>query len=112
MSFLFASVSSTSFLTLILTIMSYIIGHSLSSVKVLIEAPQAAGITVSPLTVKLVQAAYVLFPNLSLFDIKTQAAHGLSLPMTYIIWTICYGIVYTCLVITFAALLFRKKEFP
>ena len=112
MSFLFASVSSTSFLTLILTIMSYIIGHSLSSVKALVEAPQAAGITVSPLTVKLVQAAYFLFPNLSLFDIKMQAAHGLSLPMTYIIWTLCYGIVYICLVILFAALLFRKKEFP
>jgi len=112
MSFLFASVSSTSFLTLILTIMSYIIGHSLSSVKALVEAPQAAGITVSPVTVKLVQAAYFLFPNLSLFDIKTQAAHGLAIPMTYIIWILCYGIVYICLVIVFAALLFRKKEFP
>jgi ABC-type transport system involved in multi-copper enzyme maturation permease subunit len=112
MSFLFASVSSTSFLTLILTIMSYIIGHSLSSVKALVEAPQASGITVSPLTVKLVQAAYYLFPNLSLFDIKMQAAHGLSLPTTYIIWTLCYGVVYIFLVIVFAALLFRKKELP
>jgi ABC-type transport system involved in multi-copper enzyme maturation permease subunit len=112
MSFLFASVSSTSFLTLILTIMSYIIGHSLSSVKALVEAPQAAGITVSPVTVKLVQVAYYLFPNLSLFDIKMQAAHGLAIPLTYIFWTLCYGIVYTCLVIVFAAFLFRKKEFP
>jgi Cu-processing system permease protein len=112
LSFLFASVSTTSFLTLILTIMSYLIGHSLSSVKALVEAPQAAGITVSPVTVKLVQTAYYLFPNLSLFDIKMQAAHGLAIPMAYIIWTLCYGIVYVCLVILFAALLFRKKEFP
>jgi choline-glycine betaine transporter len=84
----------------------------MSTVKALVENPQAAGITVSPVTVKLVQGAYYLFPNLSLFDIKTQAAHGLAIPMTYIFWTICYGIVYICLVIVFAAFFFRKKEFP
>ncbi len=112
LSFLFASFASTSFITLILTIISYIIGQSMSTVKSLVEAPQAAGITVSPFTVKLVQAAYYLFPNLSLFDIKTQAAHGLAIPMTYIMWTLCYGIVYICMAILIAALLFRKKEFP
>ena len=84
----------------------------MSTVKALVENPQTAGITVAPITVKLVQAAYYIFPNLSLFDIKTQAAHGLTIPMTYVFWTLCYGIVYICLVIIFAAFLFRKKEFP
>ena len=112
LSFLFASFASTSFITLILTMISYIIGQSMSTVKALVESPQTAGITVPPITVKLVQAAYYLFPNLSLFDIKTQAAHGIAIPMTYIIWTLCYGIVYICLVIVSAALLFKKKEFP
>jgi ABC-type transport system involved in multi-copper enzyme maturation permease subunit len=112
LSFLFASFASTSFITLILTIISYIVGHSMSTVKSLVESPQAAGIAVPPVTVKLVQIAYYLFPNLSFFDIKTQAAHGLAIPVPYIIWTICYGIVYTCVVIVFAAFFFRKKEFP
>ena len=112
LSFLFASFASTSFITLILTIISYIIGQSMNAVKTLVENPQTAEITVSPFTVKLVQAAYYLFPNLSLFDIKTQAAHGIAVPMTYIFWTLCYGIVYICLVTIFAASLFSKKEFP
>ena len=112
LSFLFASFASTSFITLILTMISYLIGQSMSAVKTLLENPQTAGITVSPVTVKLVQTAYYLFPNLSLFDIKTQAAHSLAIPMTYIAWTLCYGIVYTCLAIAFAAFFFRKKEFP
>jgi Cu-processing system permease protein len=112
LSVLFASFSSSSFLTLIQTIMSYIIGQSLSSVKALVETPEIAGITVSPVTVKLVQAAYYCFPNLSLFDIKTQAAHGLAIPMTYIMWTLLYGIVYICLITAFASFIFRKKEFP
>ena len=112
LSFLFASVSSTSFITLVLTIISYIIGHSLSSVKALVEAPQAAGITVSPVTLKLVQVAYYIFPNLSLFDIKTHAAHGLAIPSSFIFWTVLYGLGYIVLVIMLAALLFTKKEFP
>jgi Cu-processing system permease protein len=112
LSVLFASFSSTSFITLILTIISYIIGQSSSTVKAIVDAPEAAGITVSPVTVKLVQAAYYVFPNLALFDIKTQAAHGLAIPASYIFWTLFYGIVYTCLVTFLASFIFRQKEFP
>ena len=112
LSFLFASVVSTSFLTLVLTIISYLIGQSLTSVKALVEAPQASGITISPVTLKLVQAAYYLFPNLSLFDIKIYAAHGLAIPSSFIVWTLLYGLVYIILSITVAAHLFAKKEFP
>ena len=112
LSFLFSSFTSTSFITLVLTVISYIIGHSLSDVKALVEAPEAVGIHVSLVTVKMVQAAYYLFPNLSLLDIKTQAAHNLSLSPSYIIWVVVYGLVYTTLSITFAALIFRRREFP
>jgi len=112
LSFLFASFSSTSFITLILTIVSYIIGQSISDVKALVEAPQAVGIQVSPVTVKVVQFAYYIFPNLSLFDIKTQAAHGLAISPSYIFWTVSYGLVYTCIAIVIAAIIFRRREFP
>jgi len=112
-SFLFASFTSTSFITLVLTIITYIIGQSISGVKALIESPpQALGFTVSPVTMKLVQAAYYLFPNLSLFNIKLQAAHDLPVATSYVVWTVLYGVVYICLAITLAALIFRKKEFP
>ena len=111
-SFFFASFTSSSFLTLILTMISYVIGQSLNDVKALVEGPSAAGIVPSPVIVKLVQTAYYLFPNLSLFDIKTQAAHSLPLAPSYIFWTAIYGLVYTVLVISAAAFLFRKKELP
>jgi Cu-processing system permease protein len=110
-SFLFASFTSTSFITLVLTVIVYIIGQSLTDVKALVEAPQTVGIKVSSITVKAVQAAYYIFPNLSFFDIKTQAAHGISIPISSSIWTVLYGLIYTSLCITIAALVFRKKEF-
>jgi len=112
MSFLFASFSSTSFITLALTIISYIIGQSLGHIKALVEAPQTVGIEVSELTVAIVRTAYYIFPNFSFFNIKLQAAHGLSIAPSYIFWTVVYGIIYTTLVISMAAVIFRKKEFP
>ena len=112
LSFLFASFSSTSFITLSLTIITYIIGQSLSDVKALLESPQALGINVSPATAVIVKWAYYIFPNLSLFDIKLQAAHGLEISSSYILWIVVYSIVYITLTMTLAALIFRKKEFP
>ena len=85
---------------------------SLNDVKALVEAPQAVGITVSPVTVKVVQAAYYIFPNLSFFDIKIQAAHGLSVPASYVFGIVAYSIIYSAIVLTLACLIFRKKEFP
>lgn len=112
-SFFFSSFTSSSFITLVLTVITYIIGQSLSSVKALVESPtEALGFTVSPVTMKTVQAAYYLFPNLSLFDIKLQASHALPVSSSFVVWTVMYGLVYVTLSITLAALIFRKKEFP
>jgi len=112
LSFLFASFTSTSFLTFILTVISYIIGMSLTDVKALVESPQTVGITVSPVTVGVVKVAYYLFPNLSLYDTKTQAAHGFVIPVSYIFGMVGYTILYSAIVLTLACLIFRKKEFP
>jgi ABC-type transport system involved in multi-copper enzyme maturation permease subunit len=112
LSFLFASFSSTSFITLALTILSYLIGRSLSDIKSLIETASITGSAISPITVKVVQAAYYLFPNLSFFDIKMQAAHGLSVPPATVLWTVVYFVIYTAIALTASTLVFRKKEFP
>jgi Cu-processing system permease protein len=112
MSFLFSSFTSSSFITLVLTMIAYIIGRSSYDVKALVESPEAVSIQPSSVTVKLVQIAYYLFPNLSVFDIKTQAAHGLPLAPSYILWALLYFIVYTSLAVTAAALFFRRREFP
>ena len=111
LSFLFASFTSSSFTTLVLTLISYIIGQSLAAVKGLVESSQTAGIQVSSVTMKVVQVAYYVFPNLSFFDIKAQAAHGLPVPYSYIFWTACYGVIYTGILVILAAIIFRKREF-
>lgn len=112
LSFLFASFTTSSFTTLVLTIIAYIIGQSIGDVKSLVESSQFADVHPSVVTVKLIQIAYYLFPNLSVFDIKMQAAHALPLTSSYIGWSLIYGLVYTTLAITAAAVFFRGRELP
>lgn len=112
MSFLFSSFTSSSFITLVLTMIAYIIGRSSYDVKAFVENPETVSMHPSLVTVKLVQIAYYLFPNLSVFDIKTQAAHNLPVAPSYILWAVLYGVVYSSLAIACAALIFRRREFP
>jgi ABC-type transport system involved in multi-copper enzyme maturation permease subunit len=109
LSFLFSSFASNSFIALILTMISYLIGQSLTDVKALVEMPSAE---VAPITVKVIQLAYYLFPNLSLFDLKIQAANGLPVTPEFILWTSAYWLVYTGFALALASFLFTRREFP
>lgn len=111
-SVLFSSFSSTSFITLVLTLIAYLIGQSVNDVKSLVEMSVARGEEVSVVTLKVVQFAYYAFPNLSLFDLKLHAAHNLPLELEYLGWTLAYFLIYTFLLVSLAALIFRRKEFP
>lgn len=113
LSVLFSTLTSTSFVAQILTMIAYIIGQSLNDVKSLIETTaKTTGGETSPAIVYMVKIAYYLFPNLSLFDIKLQAAHGLPIAPVYFVWTILYAAVYICLAIYIAMRIFRRREFP
>lgn len=110
--FLFASFTTSSFITLILTVVSYLIGHGIAAIKALVENPEVVGIEVSAATLKLIKVAYYLFPNLSLFDIKLQAAHNLPVSWGYLVGTMTYGTVYTIITVSLAGLIFSRREFP
>lgn len=112
LSFLFSSLTSTSFVTLVLTLCTYLIGQVTADVVALIETSGKVGIDPSPLVRGLVKGAYYLFPNFSLFDLKMQAAHGLSVSSGYVLTVFSYWLVYTFLALVGAILLFSRREFP
>lgn len=107
---LFAAVTSNSFVTLGLTVLVYIIGQSTGEMRTFLQTG-AEGAVVSWTIVWIVEAAYYVFPNLALFDLKSYAAHGLGLDPSYLAWMAMYGVVYGTLMIGAAAWLFRNKEF-
>jgi len=107
----FASFSSSSFISFILSIAVYLIGSSTETVKGLARSA-SQGMEVSPQLASVINAAYYLFPNLAAFDVKIQAAHGLSLPDVYLLWTFLYGLFYTAILLSAGALIIRRREFP
>lgn len=106
----FSSFASSTFLALGLTLVVYLIGQSVEGLKHFLESG-AEGVEVSPALLKTVQVIYYVFPNLSVFDFKAQAAHGLSVSASTVGWSIAYGIFYIGLMVTLAALIFRRREF-
>ena len=112
LSFLFSTFTTTSFFTLILTILFYFIGHGLSAVKKIISSADLIGIQVSEITVQIVTFASWVFPNLSLFDIRAQAAHGVWPGSAYLLGTFAYAFFYAGMSLVVAILVFNRRDFP
>src|SRR3990172_1715641 len=108
---LFAAFTSNSFIALVLSLVAYIIGQSTESVRGPL-ASQVEKIEVSPIMSYMVEIAYYVFPNMSAFDLKMQAAHGLKIGPDYFIWTILYAIFYIIATLAIGTLAFRRREFP
>lgn len=111
-SFFYASFSSNSFLVLVLTVVTYLIGSTLSKVIFIIESSEKIGINVSNFTVKLITFASYVFPNFTVFDFKLQAGHGLSLDSTELFVAFLYGVVYIAVMLFLSVYVFRRRQFP
>lgn len=108
LSMLFSLVASSSFVTFLLTTLTWLIGSSTQEVKQMIEA--AGTDRISPAVKLLVQLAYYLFPNFALFDLKATAAHGLAINAASLGFTLVYGVGYSIAVLSVAVVLFKRKE--
>jgi len=109
--FFFSSFVSSTFLALGLTSVVYLIGQSVEELKEFLTQG-AEGLAVSPVFLKVVTVAYYIFPNLAALDFKTQAAHGLVVSPSTIIYAVLYAMLYTAIMISAAAWIFQRREFP
>jgi len=107
----FSSITSTSFISLILTIATYIIGSTTEVVKGLIDV-KTEGVDISPLMAGLIKFVYYVFPNLAAFDLKVFAAHGIPIPHSYLLWIPLYWLFYTSIMVTAGAVIMERREFP
>jgi ABC-type transport system involved in multi-copper enzyme maturation permease subunit len=58
----------------------------------------------------ILEAVYYVIPNLSNFDIAREAANGVNVPVGYVAWVLVYGLMYTAMLLVFAALAFEEKD--
>jgi ABC-type transport system involved in multi-copper enzyme maturation permease subunit len=83
----------------------YLIGHFTDDLLRFGEASRNPGFRA------LAEAVYATFPNLEAFNLRAEAAHGLTIPAGEVAWITGYGLGYTALVLGVAMLVFSKRDF-
>jgi ABC-type transport system involved in multi-copper enzyme maturation permease subunit len=102
---LFFSTFSSPFLSAMLTIGLWVIGHfgdDLRNFGTVVGSPVAASIA---------RGLYYVLPNFSAFDVKAQVVHGQAVPLLYVGLTSLYGLTYLALVLVGAVVIFSRRDF-
>lgn len=105
---LFSTISTSFFLPIFGTIAIYLAGSGAQEVMGFVRSD--ASLHFSELSKLLIKALYYLLPNFSAFDLHVYAIYSLSLPMSGLVYTFIYFIVYTTIIIWFAAWYFASRE--
>ncbi len=102
---LFFSTFSSPFLSAVLTLGLWVIGHfnaDLRNFEAVVDSKAAA---------YLARGLYYVLPNFSACDIKDQVVHALPVPPMYLVTTAAYGFVYIALLIVAAVAVFSRRDF-
>jgi hypothetical protein len=102
---LFFSTFSSPFLSAVLTLGLWVIGHfneDLRNYGATIESKAAATIA---------RGIYYVVPNFASFDVKLQVVHAQAVPLQYLAMTTAYGLVYVAFVLVGATIIFSKRDF-
>ena len=102
---LFFSTFSSPFLSAVLTLGLWVIGHFNADLR------NFEAVVASPAAAWLARVLYYVLPNFGAFDIKAQVVHGQPVAMSYIMLVALYGLVYVTLVLTAAVVIFSRRDF-
>ncbi len=102
------SFASSGFVALLLSVCGYLAGQNMDLLRrVVLENPYAGVISNEERTVV---ALSWIFPNLSLFDKKYEAAYGVAIALSDVFWLALYCLSYSLLLVYIGAWLFRRRE--
>ncbi|MEJ5307678.1 MAG: ABC transporter permease [candidate division WOR-3 bacterium] len=102
---IFYSTFSTPVLSSIFTFFTYIAGFFVNNLSYLI---QKAPTFILKTFLKFIM---LVIPNFYYLDIKVYAVNNIPVSLNFIIFSVTYTFIYTCLLLYASTLIFRKKEF-
>ncbi|WP_432821431.1 ABC transporter permease [Trichloromonas sp.] len=105
----FSTVSTSSFVTLIFSICTYVVGQSIEEVVFYLKSGFAEDLSVQ--LKWFIDMVVYLVPNFSVFDFQLEAAHGLAIESERLLGSMGYGFAYVTLILLFASLIFQRREF-
>jgi ABC-type transport system involved in multi-copper enzyme maturation permease subunit len=87
----------------IIVFTAFMVGHATS---ILNDLPAH----ITGVTRMLMNGAYYILPNLSNFNIRAEAANGIAVAPSYVVWAMTYGTIYTAVLLVLASLAFEDKD--
>jgi ABC-type transport system involved in multi-copper enzyme maturation permease subunit len=78
-----------------------------NATEILIDLPAHFNDTMAK---RVLETTYYLVPNLSNFNIRAEAANGVSVATGYVLWTLLYGAAYTVMLLVLASWAFEDKD--
>ncbi|MCK4251112.1 ABC transporter permease [candidate division WOR-3 bacterium] len=96
---------STPTLSAIMGIIFFVIGHASPDLKLFADQINAA-----PLKY-LAYGFYYILPNLENFNLRIDLVHKLPIFTDQIMFSICYGFIYTIFLLYLSIIIFEKREF-
>lgn len=104
----FSAITSSSFLTLLFSISTYIIGQTIEEVVLFIQSQ--AQTEISKGVELVISIAQYIAPNLSIYDLKIKAAHGIAISPSYLLTITAYTLIYSVVLLLLASIIFNRKE--
>jgi ABC-type transport system involved in multi-copper enzyme maturation permease subunit len=101
---LFSSFSSAAFSS-IMTVVLFIVGHASPDLKLFADTVK------SPFLKTISTVFYYLLPNLENFNLRLDVVYRLPLPADQALYVVCYGIMYTVLLLFLSVIIFEGREF-
>lgn len=102
---IFFSTFSSTTLSAIMTLGLYVIGHLTTDLRGIAQKGH------SELVKSIMTGMYYIFPNLELLNVKGQAASGVPISFAYQLNASGYGLLYACLLVVGACLVFERRDF-
>ena len=106
--FLFTVVTSSGYLTMLLTFVVYIIGNTLDTIIKLLDQGYFVQADIS--FIKMMKIISWIFPNLTAFDLKMHLAYGLPYAFSNLLWIGVYGVSYIILLLFATTAILHKKD--
>ena len=101
----FFSSFTTPMLASLFTAGFYLVGHLTRDLR------DIGGQSDVPMVQNLSALLHRVFPDLEAFNLTTQAIHGLDISLGQVLWPLLYGIAYMAMLLSFACVVFQRRDF-
>uniref|UniRef100_A0A7V4E5E3 ABC transporter permease n=1 Tax=candidate division WOR-3 bacterium TaxID=2052148 RepID=A0A7V4E5E3_UNCW3 len=105
---LFISLTSRAIVSMFGVVGVYVAGHTIDEVAEFLRTRM--GMQMPAFSKIVINVARYLFPNLALFDVKTNFIYNVGINPAFLIFSVIYGILYGIIVLGIAVVLFERKE--